>query len=1428
MKKQNTRIRGKESEEELCCAKAVFAETSSDAMWAIDHNYFLIWGNQTFDQQAKELIGHTITPGQSVFGTDVPEDVAGQWRNFYDRVLTTGEQFVVEVNSVKLPVQQRIEYTFEPIKDKNGNISGVAIVGKDLTKHADSFNSPSYLLDILNSNEKLTKTGSWQWDVKSQTMSWSDQTYAIHDFQPGEFTEKSNELIAKSIECYNPEDRPKIFAAFQQCINKGIPYDLRFQFKSAKGRKLWIRTIGHPISENGNVVKVVGNIQDITKQVNDEEMIRQSEEKFRALIEQTNQALFLHDMDGNIVEVNKATTRMTGYTTEELLQLTVFDIDPNIESRFDRNTIWYSIEPHIEKDFETRHRRKDGSTYPVEISLSKIRFGNNNYILALAKDITERKLNGEKQVENQKYLRAILDAVSDAIFINDAETGQIIDVNDGMCKMYGLTRDEALLSEVGDLSYGLSPYTQEEAMEWLRKARDMGPQHFEWLARRKNGNSFFVDISIQYLEIEGKNRYIVIAHDISERKQKEQIMASRLKLLELKDKLTLPELLQATLDEAEKISGSQVGFYHFVEDDQVTIALQAWSTNTITKECKAEGIGLHYPLQRAGVWADSIRERRPVVHNDYHSLPNRLGLPKGHTHVTRELVIPVIRNNQVAAVIGVGNKNTDYTVSDIENIGSLADLAWEILENKRAEEAIRKSEKEFKDIFESAPVGIYRTSKDGSILMANPFLLNMLEYESFDELAKRNLDNEGFDVQSPRALFLEKIEEDGEVHNFESVWETRTGKKITVSENARKINDENGLLIYFEGMVEDITERKEIEISLKKSEAQSRALLNAIPDMMFRMNRQGIYLGYKAAHEDLYYQKNELIGKSNRDITPPEFADLVGEKINCALSTGEIQLFEYQLKIPGKGLQDYEARIVPSGEDEIIAIVRNITESKKNRQKIIESEANLRAIIEATDDVFILLDKNGTVLESNEIHARRLGLTRDELLGKNVFELLPAEIGYKRKSFVEEAFRSGKPNRNEDVRAGIWNEISIYPVKIKDQKVEKVAVFAKNITEKKENELKLTASEEKFRGLFENMTQGVFYQAADGFLIDANNAALNLLGLGRSQISNTNSNDPNWKVVNLHEVTLTPDQHPSIMALTSGKAVKDHIIGIYNAKLKKYTWLIVNAIPQFRPGEEKPFQVFVTLQDITERVELEKEIKRSEQELRELNASKDKFFSIIAHDLKSPFNAIMGFSDLLVDQIRQKDLEGIEEMAEMILKSSTHAMDLVTNLLEWSRSQTGRIKFDPVFVEIVELINNNIEFLKSSIGQKDISIHRELPAIVPIICDPNMINTVVRNLLSNAIKFTEPGGIITISITRNPKEIDVSVRDTGIGISTANLSKLFRIDSNFSTPGTNMEKGTGLGLILCKEFVEKHRGKIVVESEPGKGSIFTFTLPKYV
>jgi signal transduction histidine kinase len=263
------------------------------------------------------------------------------------------------------------------------------------------------------------------------------------------------------------------------------------------------------------------------------------------------------------------------------------------------------------------------------------------------------------------------------------------------------------------------------------------------------------------------------------------------------------------------------------------------------------------------------------------------------------------------------------------------------------------------------------------------------------------------------------------------------------------------------------------------------------------------------------------------------------------------------------------------------------------------------------------------------------------------------------------------------------------------------------------------------------------------------------------------------------------------------------------------------------PFTEK--QLLLRLREMEEiNASLELLVEQRTNKLVEIVSTNGKFLSIIAHDLRSPFSSIIGILELLKMSLKEFNKNEIEEYVDIVYNSANNTLVLLDNLLVWAVSQNKEKNFKPVKINLYELLREEIESLKTLASQKQITLSHLIKPDVNVTADLQMVKTILRNLISNAIKYTNVNGEIVINACELKKYVEVTVKDNGIGISDENMRKLFKIDAFHSTPGTQDEKGTGLGLLLCKEFVELHGGNIRIESEAGKGSIFSFTLPHYI
>ncbi|MCY3412032.1 MAG: GAF domain-containing protein [Candidatus Heimdallarchaeota archaeon] len=256
--------------------------------------------------------------------------------------------------------------------------------------------------------------------------------------------------------------------------------------------------------------------------------------------------------------------------------------------------------------------------------------------------------------------------------------GEIIDANPSSCDIMGYTKQEILTMQLEEMLYGDSWEQMQSVMNELQ------------VGQKKRSDMSYITKSkeIRYLEMNTvkieDHSYMLFIRDNHVKKQAELSNNALLRLIQYADGHdNIQDLLQRFLDEAEALTLSKIGFYHFVEEDEITLSLQAWSTNTLNNMCTAEGEGQHYPISKAGVWVDCVRERKPVIHNDYAALLHKKGLPVGHAPIIRELVVPIFREGRVVAVLGVGNKETDYNLEDAKIVEEFAELAWEVVRTKR-------------------------------------------------------------------------------------------------------------------------------------------------------------------------------------------------------------------------------------------------------------------------------------------------------------------------------------------------------------------------------------------------------------------------------------------------------------------------------------------------------------------------------------------------------------------------------------------------------------------------------------------------------------------------------------------------------------------------------------------------------------------------
>jgi PAS domain S-box-containing protein len=565
----------------------------------------------------------------------------------------------------------------------------------------------------------------------------------------------------------------------------------------------------------------------------------------------------------------------------------------------------------------------------------------------------------------------------------------------------------------------------------------------------------------------------------------ELILQARLRLAQFAVSHSMEEFLQALLDEIEALTNSRIGFCHFLAADQKTLSLQAWSTNTLLRMCKAEGKGRHYDVAQAGVWADCIRESRPVIHNDYSALKHRKGLPQGHPEVVRELVAPVVRGDRIVAVLGVGNKPHEYDKGDVEIVNLIADLAWDIVERKRTQESLKETEGEFRDLAEKSVVGVYLI-QDSIFKYVNPMLAEIFGYTVEELIDKKGPE----DLVLPRdwPIVRENLRKRiaGEMEAVHYIFRgIKKNKEVIYLEvyGSKTVYKTRPAVI---GTLLDVTRRRETEEALHESVKRYRDLFDSTLDGIYRVDARDVFVQMNPAGAMIFGHESpdEIIGRNYTDYcrNPKDREAFLSElKIKKAVSA-------FHMRAKNKNGEPVEiessSRIIEDEEGNFLGIegiLRDVTERKRAEKRI---EHLLADVTKAKDEwektfdsameLIVLVDKTHKILRCNKSFADFFGVPIKELTGQYSFDYLP---------YAPEEIESCKGWKGNNLvrfevetERGFWFYLSFCPICDEKNECANYVITANDITELKAIQERLLKSEKELKKRVDELER--FYEMA--------------------------------------------------------------------------------------------------------------------------------------------------------------------------------------------------------------------------------------------------------------------------------------------------------------------------------------------------------------
>lgn len=759
---------------------------------------------------------------------------------------------------------------------------------------------------------------------------------------------------------------------------------------------------------------------------------------------------------------------------------------------------------------------------------------------------------------------------------------------------------------------------------------------------------------------------------------------------------------------------------------------------------------------------------------------------------------------------------------------------------EKEEDDIKKSISSLEDVhlsLDELPVGIYKSTPDGRILYANRALLEITGYETLEEIQKINAYNlyavpELRMVQTAQFVTHDMIAEEYRLVR-------KDGSIIWVRDVGKKIVDVNGE-IFYEGVIEDITERKNAEIRLRESEEKYRELIDtmdqglALHEMIFDSNGKPVdykFLEVNSAFERLTgLHKKDLIGKRVLEVLPNTEKYWIENYGEVAIygNTKEFINFSQEL---GKY---FKVIAFSPRKSQFAVLIEDVTEKVLTENALRESELKLRTLINTIPGIITFKDEAGRWIETNNFNLKLFNLEGVDYYGKTDAELAQFTPFYKEALEYciysdEIAWQKGSASRGDEIiptpdgKTRIFDVMKI-PIFGDDGARKGLVVVGFDITEKKEFERTLQETNERYRMISEMITDYVYLAKSDEF---DEVEVLWLLG-GFEKITG-------YTIQNYNEAY---DRILKIMHPEDRKRFDEEYVPrlknleeleleyrIYH-KSGEIRWISDHIKPFKKPEEPNVIYQIGAVTDITEKKNYEAEILESREKLRIINDQKDRLFSIIAHDLKGPISSFVGLSKMFAESLNELTLSEINEYTNNMVKSASHILELLENLLEWSRVQRGRKQFNPERQNIRLIIQNVVDLLFNSFKLKEVTLEQNIKEDAYAFVDLQMMNTIFRNLLSNALKFTYRGGKVCVNIEEKDSKYIISVKDSGIGMDEELKGKLFNPAEKVSRTGTEDESSTGLGLLLCKEFVDYHKGRIWVESQPNQGTTFFVEIPK--
>jgi PAS domain S-box-containing protein len=756
-------------------------------------------------------------------------------------------------------------------------------------------------------------------------------------------------------------------------------------------------------------------------------------------------------------------------------------------------------------------------------------------------------------------------------------------------------------------------------------------------------------------------------------------------------------------------------------------------------------------------------------------------------------------------------------------------------QHAQVEEALREAEAKYRGIVENTVLGIYQTTPEGRYISANPMLARIYGYASPDELmnAVGDIKIQIYTDPTARDRFVEALQRSDLITNFEEQIRRKDGQVIWIAETARVVRDELGRVKFYEGTVQDITDRKEAEEKLRTSELLYHSLVEELPQNILRKDKNERFIFANSRFcETVGVSPTALMGKTDFDLFPPELAL-------------KYQADDQRVMTDGQSVRQTERNVTPDGTVHWVEVIKtplkdangavtgiqgifwDVTEGKRLEDALAYERDLLQALLDHSPDVIFFKDPQSRFVKVGRSAARWFNVADESsLVGKTVFDLWIEERARVIHSEEQEMLRTGRPIINKveelsrDEGRTTWASVTKIPIYNRSGETLGLVGVARDITQLIETEQALREAEEKFRGIFENSVEGIYQTSLDGRFLRVNPALARIYGYASPE----------------EVMELITDVRSQVYVEAGRREVfveqlltKGSITGFESEIYRKggsRIWVSESA-RVVRDREGRPLYFEGSLEDVSARKMFDLALYKAKEEAEDSARLKSEFAATVSHEIRTPLNAILPTTELLMqcrmDRQQRYLVESIDYGARMLLQ-------VVNDVLVFSKIDAGAVVMESIDFDVHEIVERTVSFFAGRAHEQGLELIGVIAPEAPrqVRGDPSRLGQVLNNLIGNAIKFTEKGEVV-VHLDRGEAQGDdlvlrFRVSDTGIGIKEEARSRVFQAFAQADGSMSRRFGGTGLGLAITRRIVEMMGGEIDFESQLGQGTTFWFTV----